>query len=82
VDALWQRVKQSPSAGDYLSALAPGSELQASIPTGARAQQKNHFCLLSAQVMEMDWLELSRNGHRRAKIAADGTLNSWQWLTP
>jgi len=38
----------------------------------------HHFALLSAQVLEMDWLELSRNGHRRANLRADG----WRWLAP
>jgi hypothetical protein len=26
----------------------------------------------------MDWLELSRAGHRRARLSA----NTWEWLTP
>jgi hypothetical protein len=36
------------------------------------------FALLRAQVLQMDWLELSRAGHRRAQLAA----NTWDWLTP
>jgi hypothetical protein len=26
----------------------------------------------------MDWLELSRDGHRRAQLSA----STWEWLTP
>jgi len=33
---------------------------------------------LSAQVNEIDWLELARGGHRRARLSAD----TWEWLTP
>jgi hypothetical protein len=36
------------------------------------------FALLRAQVLQMDWLELSRDGHRRAQLSA----NTWDWLTP
>jgi hypothetical protein len=36
------------------------------------------FALLRAQVLQMDWLELSRDGHRRAQLSA----KTWDWLTP
>jgi hypothetical protein len=36
------------------------------------------FALLRAQVLQMDWLELSRDGHRRAQLGA----NTWDWITP
>jgi pyridoxamine 5'-phosphate oxidase len=83
VEALWQEVKQSAAAGDYLSPLPPGAVL----PPGsgmadaakANAPAPTHsFALLRAQVLQMDWLELSRDGHRRAKLST----NTWEWLTP
>lgn len=79
VDALWDRIKQSASAGDYLSRLAPGSLLGSdSSAMVEAAHTHSHFAVLSAQVIEIDWLELAREGHRRAKFTAD----AWEWLTP
>ena len=34
--------------------------------------------LLTADVVSMDWLEIGRDGHRRARFARDGTT----WLAP
>ncbi len=77
VEALWDRVKQSAAAGDYLSPVAPGSLLASTKVTTGEATQ-HHFALLTAKVVDMDWLELGREGHRRAKIGAD----TWDWLAP
>jgi pyridoxamine 5'-phosphate oxidase len=76
VEAVWARVSQSAAAGDYLSPCAPGSALSAATP--ATAQQKHHLVVLSAEVHDIDWLELARGGHRRARLRAD----TWEWLTP
>ena len=86
VEALWQRVRQSPSAGDYLAPVAPGtprveamsSPTQASVPPSGPPGEATHFTVLTAQVTEMDWLELGRAGHRRARVQPD----AWTWLTP
>ena len=76
VDAVWARVSQSAAADDYLSPSAPGSALPAAAP--ATAQQKHHLVVLSAEVHDIDWLELARGGHRRARLRAD----TCEWLTP
>ena len=79
VAALWDRVKQSASAGDYLSPLAPGSLLSSDASESVEIDRvKPNFAVLNAQVREIDWLELARTGHRRARI----TSGSWEWLTP
>ena len=82
VDALWQRVKQSASAGDYLTLTPPGSLLNSDASISPKSTDialgESHFAILNAQVIEMDWLELSSAGHRRAKITTD----TWEWLTP
>ena len=45
----------------------------------AKAPEPTHsFALLRAQVLQMDWLALSLDGHRRAQLSA----NTWEWLTP
>ena len=82
VEALWQKVQQSAAAGDYLSPLPPGAVL----PLGGAADAEtvnapapaHSFAMLRAQALQMDWLELSRDGHRRARLSA----STWKWLTP
>ena len=79
LESLWERVRQSSSASDYLSPSAPGSPLYPDASLCLDANQKiSNFAVLNAQVLELDWLELASTGHRRAKITAD----TWDWLTP
>jgi hypothetical protein len=72
----WARLKLTPSAHDYLSSLPPGSALDSAL--GARGERA-HFALLSAQVLQIDWLELRSQGQRRAVFGADATPS---WLQP
>jgi pyridoxamine 5'-phosphate oxidase len=76
VDAVWSQVKQSATAADYLSALAPGTPL--SEPSPELLPNKHHLAVISAVVHEIDWLELSKGGHRRARFSS----RSWEWLVP
>lgn len=73
VSSHWARLKLSPAAHDYLSALAPGSVLDNAI--GARGERA-HFALVVASVISVDWLELHAQGHRRARFADGEAL----WL--
>lgn len=77
VTEAWSRLYQSPSAGDYLSAAAPGSplHLQADNPGQSKC---HHLALLSAQVTDLDWLELAQSGHRRALM----TPTTLDWRVP
>jgi pyridoxamine 5'-phosphate oxidase len=67
VSSHWARLKLSPAANDYLSLQAPGSALANAL--GARGERE-HFALLVASVLSVDWLELHPEGHRRARFAA------------
>ena len=86
VEAVWDRVRQSAAAGDYLSAAAPGDVLpdeQADEQADQQAlpedpTRPHHLAILIAQVQEIDWLELARGGHRRALLGAD----TWAWRVP
>jgi pyridoxamine 5'-phosphate oxidase len=94
VEAVWAKVKQSRAAGDYLTVAAPGDKLSAAGSAAANAhadssddsyadanangQLTHHLAILNARVDEIDWLELSRNGHRRARLSSV----DWEWLTP
>lgn len=77
----WQQVRGSRGAVDYLSALAPGAALPAGpngVPApGADSRAGHHFAMLRAAVHQIDWLELSRSGHRRALIR-DGEVTPLQ----
>ena len=75
VSSRWARLKLSPAAHDYLSALAPGSVLDRAM--GARGERA-HFALIEARVQSLDWLELHEQGHRRARFDATGA----RWLQP
>ena len=78
LQALWQRVHQSASAGDYMATEAPGTERPTGFGTAQNLSGDHHFALLNAQVLQMDWLELGHGAHRRARLSAD----TWQWLVP
>jgi hypothetical protein len=75
VDAAWQRVSQSPAAGDYLSTAAPGA---AWAPDKVGVCPQHNLCIVSAQVLSMDWLALAKEGHRRARVSADSVA----WCVP
>jgi pyridoxamine 5'-phosphate oxidase len=76
VKNMWQNVKQSPSAGDYLSAKAPGEMLDNAHEKAETSLQnpenQSHFAILIAQVQSIDWLALNRAGHQRATIDKNG----------
>ncbi len=73
--AAWQRVRQSPSASDYLGARAPGERLSEAPESELGTPQ---LAVLRGEVLAMDWLELGRAGHRRAKLDAQRV----EWLVP
>lgn len=78
----WQRVKTSPSAGDYLSPAAPGQAIGEDVDAKAntQAEAEPHFGVLVATATHFDWLELARSGHRRAGF--DLHSGKQTWLTP
>jgi pyridoxamine 5'-phosphate oxidase len=63
VTSRWESLKLSPAAQDYLSPLAPGMPLGGAAPA---LSQRHHFAIITAEVTSIDWLELHREGHRRA----------------
>lgn len=74
VEAAWRRVEQSAAASDYLSERPPGTPLQ----QDGSPVPGHQLAVLVAEVQTLDWLELSRSGHRRARIDRTGLT----WLTP
>lgn len=83
VASRWARLKLSPAAQDYLSPLPPGlalapPDVKAPPAAAAPAADRGHFALLQARVLSADWLELHREGHRRARFDDEGA----RWLVP
>jgi len=78
-ESLWAQISQTPGASDYLSADAPGSAIDTPIEQSSQtAASPHYFALLDARVIDMDWLELDRAGHRRALISP----KKWIWRVP
>jgi hypothetical protein len=78
VSSRWAQLKLTPSAQDYLSPLPPGAPLADAGAAAPDRDSRGHFAVLECQVRSTDWLELHRDGHRRARFDADGA----RWLTP
>lgn len=79
VSSRWARIRLSPAAQDYLSPLPPGSTLdtdRAIAPPDPAG--RDHFAVVTATVQSLDWLELHRDGHRRALFDAQGA----RWVQP
>ena len=75
VDAAWVRVSQSAAASDYLAPQAPGSMLD---DFTDQEPGTHHLAVVTAHIEHIDWLELAREGHRRARL----TGNALVWLAP
>jgi hypothetical protein len=73
--ARWSELQFKPGAQDYLSPLAPGEELAE--PSQQRGSRE-HFAIVHAQVVALDWLELHADGHRRAVFDERGG----RWVQP
>ncbi len=78
VASLWQLVRQTRSGGGYMAVPPPGASLPRDYSTQALSTadhetQSTYFAVLKAQVLEIDWLELRREQHRRAKMVG----NDW-----
>jgi pyridoxamine 5'-phosphate oxidase len=76
VSEAWTRMRQSRAAADYLSVEAPspladGGEASSVSPAST---DTHHFAVLQFQATEIDWLELHREGHRRARMTRVGDV--------
>ena len=78
VESLWQQVRHSKAASDYMAYAAPGEVFSSENSLSSTENEETYFAVLQAEVVELDWLELSRSGHRRAKFSGD----TWRWVSP
>ena len=75
VDEGWERLSRTAAAADYLSPQAPGSPIQSD---STQSAGEHALGIMIAHVRSIDWLELSAQGHRRARL----TDEDFQWLVP
>lgn len=68
IEQLWERIKDTQAAQDYLTPQAPGELLDIDAPSLEQPQ----FAILRFHLTEIDWLELRREGHRRQRLTPDG----------
>jgi pyridoxine/pyridoxamine 5'-phosphate oxidase len=69
VEAAWEEVSRTAAAADYLAPAAPGSVFSL---TAQGNHRTHHLAVLLARIEALDWLELSRDGHRRVRFDESG----------
>jgi pyridoxamine 5'-phosphate oxidase len=77
VRSAWAGVSTSRAAGDYLGACPPGSPWPADGSAAApptHPPDGHHLAVLEFEIRAIDWLELHRDGHRRALVSRDGSV--------
>lgn len=74
----WQSVRQSAGVKDYIGPVAPGTALGDDHKLPTATTEAHHFAVVNCQVVEMDWLEIGRGEHRRARFFGE----QWEWLAP
>ena len=82
VHAAWACMRHSRASADYLSPWPPGHLQSASehvADNPADTSREHHLAILNFKVLSLDWLALSRDGHRRARLTPDGAL---EWRVP
>jgi predicted dithiol-disulfide oxidoreductase (DUF899 family) len=82
VNIAWNHLRQSRAAADYLSEVPPGqiqSTNQHLAKNSGESLLVHHLAILNFQVISMDWLALSKDGHRRARLTPSGVVS---WLVP
>jgi hypothetical protein len=78
VSSRWAQLQLTPAAQDYMAPLPPGTPLADPAAITPERDSRGHFAVLECQVQSTDWLELHREGHRRARFGADGA----RWIAP
>lgn len=71
VAAHWSKVSASHGVIDYATTTPPGTTLEDEV-TMDLAKAEQNFCVLAFEVLSIDRLWLSREGHRRQRLSADG----------
>ncbi len=74
----WARIKLTPAAQEYLSAMPPGAPLADVRHAGSGAVAREYFAVIGADVERVDWLELHPDGNRRAIFDDEGA----RWIQP
>ena len=68
IDERWEKVKEGPSARDYTTKLAPGSEVDPLV----EFVDQNWFCVVEIKISAFDILQLNQDGHQRVAVTPEG----------
>lgn len=82
--AHWEQARKSlPEhvAGDYAAVEVPGDEI-GEPEEGWRVGEEWSFGIVRLRIQKMDWLKLSREGHRRARFDWTGGAFRGTWVQP
>lgn len=71
IKSYWENVAGRKGVLDYATEMPPGSLLEGQISFDM-SRAKENFCVIKLHVKSIDRLELSREGHRRQRLSADG----------
>lgn len=76
IDTTWQKVSQSKTSKDYLNVNAPSSMISSeAAEKNSLLESENHqFAIIQLKIIQLDWLELNREGHSRARILPNGKV--------
>ncbi|MEM9081746.1 MAG: pyridoxamine 5'-phosphate oxidase family protein [Verrucomicrobiota bacterium] len=81
---LWEEMRgriPERSRGDYCARVVPGEEI-GEPEEGWELGGEDFFGVIRVKVKEVDWLELSREGHRRACFEVGGDEVRGSWVQP
>ena len=81
IAARYQAQLPAHVAGDYAAKRKPGTVVE-NLEEGAELGEKWNFGVVVLKVVEMDWLELRREGHRRGGFRWEGEEWTMNWLQP
>lgn len=85
VDTAWSKLSAHQQR-TYAASPAPGTPLDGpgdGLPhLDAAAQGRDHFCVITGYIDQIDVLELCRGGHRRCKLQWLGGEWSTRWVVP
>lgn len=78
---IWQNLPEY-GKDDYLTQQAPSTIKKDNTTRLLSTDNSENFCVIITKINKIDWLQLSRNGHQRAKFEL--TQGDWrrEWLIP
>jgi pyridoxine/pyridoxamine 5'-phosphate oxidase len=79
---IWNNLPEY-SKSDYLTQQAPGSTMTDNPKVEIKdTDDSKNFCIIKTKIETMDWLQLNRSKHSRAKFELENGAWQGEWLVP